>query len=261
MKSIMKIRKNINKNIYTAIAISSFIILLLVWLIATESGLIENTFLPSPIEVLTRLIKDFSSGDIWPDMGISIYRIMSGFILAIVLGIPVGILIGSYKIFEAFFQPIMEFIRYMPVPAFVPLVMMWVGIGESAKTIVIFLGVFFQLILMVADDVRLVPDDLLKASYTLGATQKQVLLRVIVPAVMPRLMDTLRILLGWAWTYVTVAELVAASSGLGYRILKAQRFILTDSVLSGILVIGLLGLISDRIFGFVNKKLFPWRDK
>ena len=261
MRHIWRIRKDINKKLYAVIAVSAFILVLGMWFVVTETGILESTFLPSPIEVVKRMVKDFISGDIWSDMGISIYRIMSGFLLAMLIGIPVGILVGSYKICEAFLQPIIEFIRYMPVPAFVPLVMMWAGIGENAKTIVIFLGTFFQLVLMVADDVRLVSADLLKASYTLGATQKQVVMRVIIPAVMPRLMDTLRILLGWAWTYVTVAELVAASSGLGYRILKAQRFIHTDSVLSGILIIGLLGLISDRLFGLVNKKCFQWAEK
>lgn len=218
-------------------------------------------FLPAPLDVVRNIVQGAVTGTIWPDMWISISRIMIGFLLAVAIGIPLGILIGTFKSVEAFLQPVAEFIRYMPVPAFIPLIMMWVGIGENAKIAVIFAGIFFQLILMVADDVRLVPGDLLNAGYTLGASNRQSIFKILIPAMMPKLMDTLRVLLGWAWTYVTVAELVAANSGLGYSILKAQRFLKTDSIFAGILIIGLLGLIFDRLLSYVNKKIFYWVEK
>ena len=152
----------------------------------------------------------------------------------------------------------MEFIRYMPAVAFIPLIMVWAGIGEWAKILLIFIGCFFQLVLMVASDTRLVSKDLVQASFTLGASRWQAIQTVIIPAVQPRLLNTLRLMLGWAWTYLVVAELVAVNSGLGYAIMKAQRFLNTDQIFVGIIVIGLLGLISDRIFAFLNRRLYPW---
>jgi NitT/TauT family transport system permease protein len=181
-----------------------------------------------------------------------------GFGIAVIIGVPLGLLVGTFKPVEAFIQPLCEFIRYMPVPAFVPLIMIWVGIGEEAKMAVIFIGTLFQLIPMVADNVRAIPDDLISAAYTLGCKRIGVICRIIVPAVLPRLMETLRMMIGWAWTYLVTAELVAANSGLGYSIVKAQRFLKTDAIFGGILVIGFLGLITDRVFALINKIAFPW---
>jgi NitT/TauT family transport system permease protein len=136
--------------------------------------------------------------------------------------------------------------------------MIWAGIGEWAKILVIFIGCFFQLVLMVASDTRKVPIDLVHAAYTLGANRRRVIDTILIPALGPHLMTTLRLTLGWAWTYLVVAELVAVNSGLGYAIMKAQRFLNTDQIFVGIIIIGLLGLISDRLFSFANKRFFPW---
>ncbi|RZI78926.1 MAG: ABC transporter permease subunit, partial [Rubrivivax sp.] len=148
--------------------------------------------------------------------------------------------------------------RYMPAVAFVPLVMVWVGIDEGAKIAIIFIGTFFQMVLMVAEDVRRVPLPQIEAAQTMGATRIEILEKVIVPSVKPALLDTLRITMGWAWTYLVVAELVAANSGLGYAILKAQRFLQTDKIFAGILLIGLIGLVIDQVFRFAHRKAFPW---
>ncbi len=220
----------------------------------------NGIFLSSPFEVLKFLVNDITTGSIWENLYISCYRIFMGFLYAAVIGVPIGILVGSFNVFEAYIQPVMEFMRYLPVPAFIPLIMIWVGIGEGAKIAVIFLGTLFQLIPMVADDVRSVPEDYINAAYTLGAKRIGVLFKVMIPAMLPRMMDSLRMMMGWAWTYLVVAELVAANSGLGYTILKAQRYLKTPAIFSGILVIGLLGLIIDRSFGLISKRLFPWAD-
>ena len=148
----------------------------------------------------------------------------------------------------------------MPVPAFTPLVMVWVGIGEEAKVTLLFIGIFFQLVLMTADDAMSVSEDLLNAGYTLGATNWQTVTKILIPAMLPRSLDTLRMMIGWAWTYLVVAEMVAASSGLGYSIMKAQRFLKTYAIFTGILVIGILGLITDRVLYMLNKKLFHWTE-
>ena len=224
------------------------------------SGMVKELFLPSPLKVLNDIVSCAKDGSLWANMGWSIFRITMGFVIAVVIGVPLGILAGSFKRVDAVVTPICEFIRYMPVPAFVPLVMVWCGIGEGAKISIVFLGCFFQMVLMVADNARAVSDDLLSASYTLGTTRFTTITKVLIPAMAPNMMLTLRMMIGWGWTYLTVAELVASNSGLGYSILKAQRFLHTESIFSGILVIGVLGLITDRIFAFAIKKMFPWAE-
>lgn len=222
--------------------------------------MVKELFLPSPLKVLNDIVSCAKDGSLWANMGWSIFRITMGFVIAVVIGVPLGILAGSFKRVDAVVTPICEFIRYMPVPAFVPLVMVWCGIGEGAKISIVFLGCFFQMVLMVADNARAVSDDLLSASYTLGTTRFTTITKVLIPAMAPNMMLTLRMMIGWGWTYLTVAELVAPNSGLGYSILKAQRFLHTESIFSGILVIGVLGLITDRIFAFAIKKMFPWAE-
>ena len=222
--------------------------------------MVKELFLPSPLKVLNDIVSCAKDGSLWANMGWSIFRITMGFVIAVVIGVPLGILAGSFKRVDAVVTPICEFIRYMPVPAFVPLVMVWCGIGEGAKISIVFLGCFFQMVLMVADNARVVSDDLLSASYTLGTTRFTTITKVLIPAMAPNMMLTLRMMIGWGWTYLTVAELVASNSGLGYSILKAQRFLHTESIFSGILVIGVLGLITDRIFAFAIKKMFPWAE-
>lgn len=260
MKSLFKIRRKIEPKLYAKITISSFIIFILIWQGLCSFNIVSHVFLSSPLEVLKYLGNDIITGNIWGDLYISCYRIFMGFLYAAIIGVPIGILVGCFDSIEAYIQPITEFIRYLPVPAFIPLIMIWVGIDEGAKIAVIFLGTLFQLIPMVADDVRSVPEDYINAAYTLGAKRFTVLYKVLIPAMLPRLMDTLRMIMGWAWTYLVVAELVAANSGLGYTILKAQRYLKTPAIFSGILVIGLLGLIIDRTFSWSKKRLFPWSE-
>ena len=256
----IKIRKGISKKNYIVFAIVAFLGVIALWTLASAAGFVKEIFLPNPLKVLAYFGQSLKDGSLWENTKISVYRITLGFVYAMILGIPLGILMGSFKKIEAFIRPLCEFIRYMPVPAFVPLIMVWVGIGESAKITVIFIGTFFQLVLMVADDTLSVPDDLINAGYTLGTKSAQTIFKIIIPSMLPRLMETLRMMIGWAWTYLVSAELVAANSGLGYTILKSQRFLKTDAIFAGIILIGLLGLITDRIFAFVNKKLFPWNE-
>ena len=256
----IKIRKGISKKNYIVFAIVAFLGVIALWTLASAAGFVKEIFLPNPLKVLAYFGQSLKDGSLWENTKISVYRITLGFVYAMILGIPLGILMGSFKKIEAFIRPLCEFIRYMPVPAFVPLIMVWVGIGESAKITVIFVGTFFQLVLMVADDTLSVPDDLINAGYTLGTKSAQTIFKIIIPSMLPRLMETLRMMIGWAWTYLVSAELVAANSGLGYTILKSQRFLKTDAIFAGIILIGLLGLITDRIFAFVNKKLFPWNE-
>lgn len=255
-----RLRKEISQKRYVLSAIITFAVIFTMWTLLCVSGSVQDLFLPSPARVVNDIIECAKDGSLWINMGYSIFRITMGFILSTVIGVPLGILAGSFRPVEAVIAPICEFIRYMPVPAFVPLVMVWCGIGEGAKITIVFLGCFFQMVLMIADDARSVSDDLLSSSYTLGTTRWTTITKVLIPAMAPKMMLTLRMMIGWGWTYLTVAELVASSSGLGYSILKAQRFLHTESIFSGILVIGVLGLITDRMFAFAIKKMFPWAE-
>lgn len=257
---MFKIRGHISKSSYTTLAIISFIAVFLIWCLLSSLHLVDSVFLPSPLKVWDYFVASIKDGTLWPNTLISIQRIFFGVLFAVILGVPLGLLCGTFRFAEALIRPLCEFIRYMPVPAFTPLVMVWVGIGEEAKVTLLFIGIFFQLILMIADDALSVSDDLLNAGYTLGATKWQTMTKILIPAMLPRSMDTLRMMIGWAWTYLVVAEMVAANSGLGYSIMKAQRFLKTDAIFMGILVIGILGLITDRFLYLLNKKLFHWME-
>lgn len=231
---------------------------LLGWVALAGSGWVEPVFMPGPLQVLERLHGWYTDDALLGDIGISILRVVAGWALAAVIALPLGLFIGSFRSVQALLEPLTEFIRYMPAAAFIPLVMVWVGIDEGAKIAVIFLGTFFQMVLMMAEDVRRVPAAQIEAAQTLGATRAELIERVIIPSAKPALLDTLRVSMGCAWTFLVVAELVAASSGLGYAILKAQRFLQTDKIFAGILLIGLIGLVIDQVLRWAHRRAFPY---
>jgi len=165
---------------------------------------------------------------------------------------------GAFKPIEAFFEPFVSFARYLPASAFIPLLILWAGIGEAQKLLVIFIGVFFQIVLMVAVIVGSTRRELVEAAYTLGAGPRGIVQRVLLPNAAPQIAETLRLVLGWAWTYVIVAELIGASSGIGHMITDSQALLNTGQIIFGIIMIGLIGLVSDFAFKGANQKLFPW---
>jgi NitT/TauT family transport system permease protein len=251
-------REAIPTGIYIALSIGSFAVLLLVWSALTYTKLIDPLFLPTPTRVFQAGLDLFLEFGFTTDILNSTYRVMLGFVLAAVLGVPLGLLMGTFKAAEALIEPVMGFIRYMPASAFIPLFILWLGIGDVEKVAIIFVGSFFQLVLMVAVVAKNVHQDMLETAYTLGAKRMQVIWKVLLPASLPGILDTLRIIVGWAWTYIVVAELVASSSGIGYMIISAQRMLRTSSIIFGILTIGVLGLITDYGFKWLHKKLFAW---
>src|SRR5204863_8509629 len=192
------------------------------------------------------------------DVGITIWRVVGGFVLAAALGVPLGIAMGAYKPIEAFFEPFVSFARYLPASAFIPLLILWAGIGETQKLLVIFIGSVFQVVLMVAVIVGSTRRDLVEAAYTLGADSAGIVRRVMLPGAAPQIAECLRLVLGWAWTYVIVAELVGSSSGIGHMIMDSQRLLDTGQMIFGIFCIGVIGLVSDFIFKWVNQRLYPW---
>jgi NitT/TauT family transport system permease protein len=251
-------RAPIPRGLYIALTLSGFVVLLVIWSMLTYGRFIDPLFLPSPGRVLRAGQDLFFEFGFTADILNSVYRVMTGFLIAAVLGVPLGLLMGTFKAAEALIEPIVGFIRYMPASAFIPLFILWLGIGDVEKVAIIFVGSFFQLVLMVAVVAKNVRTDLLETAYTLGAKRFQVIRRVLLPASLPGILDTLRIIVGWAWTYIIVAELVASASGIGYMIISAQRMLRTGSIIFGILTIGTLGLITDYFFKWFYLKLFPW---
>lgn len=254
----MQIFRDIGPVRSTVLAVASFCAILAAWLLLSQLELVDPVFLPKPHHVLGEIVRQLGTAEYWSHIGISIFRVTAGFLLACFLGIPIGIFAGAFRAGSAVLEPPMEFIRYMPAVAFIPLIMVWVGIGEWAKILLIFIGCFFQMVLMAAEITRRVSPDLVHVSFTLGASRWQSVWTVLVPAVRPELLTMMRLMLGWAWTYLVVAELIAVNSGLGYAIMKAQRFLNTDQIFAGIIIIGLLGLFSDRLFAVMHRRFFPW---
>lgn len=258
MNRFWNIRQAISPSGYWALAATGLIVPLLAWALLAASGGINPVFMPGPAKVVQRVATWWTEDDLLGDAGISILRVVVGWALSALIALPLGLFIGSWRCVQALLEPLTDFIRYMPAVAFVPLVMLWVGIDEGAKVAIIFIGTFFQMVLMVAEDVRRVPMAQIEAAQTMGATAAEIVEKVIIPSAKPALLDTLRVTMGWAWTYLVVAELVAANSGLGFAILKAQRFLQTDKIFAGILLIGAIGLLIDQAFRFVHRRSFPW---
>lgn len=257
-RSAWAVRGGIPRAVAMGLAVTGFMLPFIAWIVFSTAGWVDPVFLPTPLQVLERSIDWLFNDDLMSDIGISIGRVFGGFIAAAILAVPIGILIGTYAPARALLEPLTDFSRYLPAVAFIPLIMLWVGIDESAKLSVIFVGTFFQMVLMLAEDVARVPNAPIEAARTMGATNGEIVKHVLIPAARPAMLDTLRATMGLAWTYLVVAELVAANSGLGFSILKAQRFLQTDKIFAGILLIGLIGLLTDQAFRWLHRHCFRW---
>ncbi len=244
------------KNLGTSIL--PFALIALFWqLFGADSGP-RSIFLPTPIAVCKAFLDLLRDSSFYADIGWSIYRVTAAFLLSVIIGIPLGILAGRFRPVALFVHPINDFTRYLPVAALVPLCILWVGIGDLNKILVIFLGTVFQLVPLAADCAASVPESLIDMSRIHGASRLQVLTKVVVPWCMPTIYDDCRVALGWAWSYLIVAELVATTTGIGRVIIQAQRFIQTPKVIAGIIVIGLLGLSFDQLFKQMRTSIFSW---
>jgi NitT/TauT family transport system permease protein len=241
------------------LGIAFFVLFVAAWAAATLGGYVSKTFLADPITMVQDGWILLTRFGFLTDIGVTVWRVVGGFVLAAMIAVPLGILMGAYKAVEAFLEPFVSFARYLPASAFVPLLILWAGIGETQKLLVIFIGSVFQIILMVAVAVGNTRRDLVEAAYTLGSTDQGVVRRVLIPANAPEIAEILRLVLGWAWTYVIVAELIGSSSGIGHMIIDSQALLATGQIIFGIIVIGLIGLISDFLFKAVNRRLFAWR--
>jgi NitT/TauT family transport system permease protein len=246
---------------FALIAATVFAGLILLWLAATANHWVKPIFLPGPGQVWDRLAELGRSGQLWEDARISVFRILVGFALASAMAIPIGVLIGAYRFWEAAIEPLVDFIRYMPVVAFVPLTILWAGTDDKQKFLIIWIGTFFQQVLLVMDNTKRVPLDFVDIGRTLGLKDGAILRRIVLPGAAPGIWDSMRISLGWAWTWLVLAELVAATSGLGYRITTAQRYFQTDTIIGYILVLGLLGLVTDQVMKAAGRRVFGYAEE
>jgi NitT/TauT family transport system permease protein len=241
-----------------ALGLTFFALFFAAWAAVTFSGFVSKTFLADPLAMLRSGWTLLAHEGFAKDIAYTIWRVVGGFVLAAFLAVPLGVAMGAYKGIEAFFEPFVSFARYLPASAFIPLLILWAGIGEAQKLAVIFIGSFFQLVLMVALAVGGTRRDLVEAAYTLGAGDWGIVKRVLIPATAPQIAEILRLVLGWAWTYVIVAELIGASSGIGHMITDSQALLATDQIIFGIITIGAIGLVSDWGFKRANRSLFQW---
>ncbi|MFW2372274.1 MAG: ABC transporter permease [Gammaproteobacteria bacterium] len=222
-------------------------------------------YLPAPHEVATALYTAFFTepkrrNEKWLHESLwdSIQVIFWGFFISSLIGVPLGIVAGTYDVFSKLFEPFIEFFRYLPAPAFGALAVAILGIHEAPKIAIIFIGTFFQQVLIVSNTTRKLDPSLLEAAMTLGAKRMSLLFRVVVPGISTHLFKDLRILLGWAWTYLIVAELIGTSSGITWFITQQARYKNFENVYAAIIIIGIIGLSTDLFLAALGKKIFPW---
>ena len=234
------------------------LVVLLFWTVITATGLVDKLFLPSPAAVWSAGQVQAQQGLLWRDFSASVGRVFGGFALSAIVALPLGIAMGSSVVVCRLLEPLMGLIRYMPAPAFIPLLIIYFGLGELPKVLLIFIGTLFFNTLMIMDAVKFVPRELIETARTLGGRGLPILTRVVAPYIAPQVLDAYRINMASAWNLVIVAELVAATEGLGKRISLAQRFLRTDEIFLGLIVIGLIGLAIDLGFRFLMRRSCAW---
>lgn len=256
--AVGRLRGEIPTALRVALSVAGAVTVLAVWMLSSTvwaSGAFE---VPTVAATWSALVEMWRSGELWADFTASLERVGIGYAISIAIGVALGVLIGSFRSAEAFFEPQIGFLRYIPATALTPLLLIWMGIDEAPKIALIVLGTVFYNILMVADVTRAVPRELISAAYTLGAKRLTVLRRVILPHSWPGIVDVARINLAAAWLMLVVAELLAAQDGLAFRIIRAQRFRAIDRMFALLLVFGLLGIASDVALRWFRNRSARW---
>ncbi len=230
------------------------------WCIVSYGGLAPPDFLPSPTEVVRGTLQLFIDYNLWGAILTSTRRILTAFLLASAIALPLGVLMGAFEPVNRLFEPIMAPLRYMPISAFIPLLILWFGIYEKQKIAFLFLGVFVYLLPVVVSAIRAVPYELVQTALTLGASRLQAIRTVLVPAAMPEIFDSFRVMNAILWTYVILAEAVNPEYGLGYMVELARTHQKASWSFAGLLVIGGIGLLTDSVIRLTSNMLFGWRE-
>jgi NitT/TauT family transport system permease protein len=228
------------------------------WIALATTGAVPATFLPSPGAVWSAGVQMADSGELLTDLLATVQRVLLGFGLAVLVSVPLGIVMGTFMAGQAAFEPLIGLLRYLPASAFIPLLIIWLGIDESSKIAILFIGTVFFNTLMTADVVRNVPGALIDVSYTLGARRSEVVRKVVVPHALPGIIDAIRVNAAAAWNLVVVAELVASTVGLGYRIVRSQRFLQTDRIFAVLVIIAMVGVLLDLALRLLRARVGRW---
>jgi taurine transport system permease protein len=250
-----------------SVGISAAVIaaLVFVWWLVTQAGWIKPLFLPSPREVVNAFLdvlqNGFTGASFWQHTWISTARVFGAFLLACVVGIPLGIAMGMSPLARGVFDPPIEFYRPIPPLAYLPLMIIWFGIDETSKVGLIFLSVFAPVALGARAGVKSAAIEQIHAAYSFGATRWQVIRQVILPSAMPEIITAMRIGIGFGWTTLVAAEMVASTAGLGYMVLSASKFLQTATVIMGIVVIAAIAYAFDHLMRFVERRVVPWKGR
>jgi taurine transport system permease protein len=249
----------------TLISAVTVVVLLALWWIASHRRWLPELFLPTPEVVFLRLWEsargELTDAPLATHFGWSLLRVFSAFLLACVTAIPVGIAMGVSRIARGIFDPPIEFYRPLPPLAYLPLIVIWFGIDETSKIILIYLACFAPLAMSSRAGVRSVSQEQIHAAYSMGASKSQVIWHVIIPGALPEILTAMRISIGFGWTTLVAAEMVAATHGLGQMVLNASNFLRTDIVIMGIVVIGIVAYAFDLLMRWIERLVVPWKGK
>jgi taurine transport system permease protein len=247
------------------ISVATIIALFLLWVAVTEAGLIRPVFLPSPRAVFQKFVlvatEGFSRSTLAEHTLTSLYRVFAAFFVACVTGIPIGIMMGVSRVARGIFDPLIEFYRPLPPLAYLPLVIIWFGIGEFSKVLLIYLAILAPVAISARAGVRSASMEQIHAAYSMGATRFQVVWHVVLKSALPEIFTGMRIGIGVGWTTLVAGEMVASTRGLGFMVLNASEFLATDVVIMGIIVIGFFAYIFDLLMRFLERVFIPWKGK
>jgi len=252
------IRQKVSRSQAILSGIAIWVLFFAVWEAVSAAGLVNDLLVPAPSKVLATLYQLFAERGLLDDVLVSVGRVAISFALACLVAIPLGIAMGAFPAIEAVLNPFVSAWRYLPAPSFIPILLMWFGTGEGPKLALLIIGVIFFLITLIMDHTSDVRSELIETALTLGAGRWTTLRTVILPAVLPNILVAMRQMLAVSWTYLVIAEIVASTTGVGAMMMRARRFLHTDEIMSGIIVIGILGLACDTLFRLLHRVLFPY---
>ncbi|WP_347313397.1 ABC transporter permease subunit [Defluviimonas sp. SAOS-178_SWC] len=247
------------------LSLASIAVLIFVWWLVTAMGWVKPLFVPSPGSIVTKFIdiarNGFTNTSFLEHVAISTARVFGAFLLACAVGIPLGLAMGMSPVVRGIFDPPIEFYRPIPPLAYLPLMIIWFGIGETSKVLLIFLSVFAPVALGARSGVKSAAIEQIHAAYSFGASRWQVMRHVILPSALPEILTAMRIGIGFGWTTLVAAEMVAATKGIGYMVLSASQFLQTSTVIMGIVVIAAIAYAFDLLMRFVERKAVPWKGR
>lgn len=257
---LFALREPLPRTTRTVLGLLAPLLVIGAWCLLTYGGFAPPDFLPSPTETVRGTLQLFIQYDLWGSILVSTRRIFLAFLLASAAALPLGVLMGAFEPVNRFFEPVVAPLRYMPISAFIPLLILWFGIYEKQKIAFLFLGVFVYLLPVVVTAIRVVPEELVQTALTLGASRWQVVRTVLVPAALPEIFDSFRVMNAISWTYVILAEAVNPEHGLGYMVELARTHQKASWSFAGLLVIGGIGLLTDTLIRLISSILFRWRE-